>query len=124
PAQARARRTPTPPRLSRYPARRDAGPGPGRRPGRAGPARGSCRAAVSGWPSMSPGASGTAGMPAGRAEAPVLDRLRLDGAIFLRAVAGAGGDDGERHWASAGDVIVIPYGDQHVMGGAEPVEAV
>jgi AraC-like DNA-binding protein len=26
---------------------------------------------------------------------------------------------GEVHWASAGDVIVIPYGDQHCMGGVE-----
>ena len=33
-------------------------------------------------------------------------------------------DDGPRHWAGAGDVIVLPYGDQHRMGGladAEPV---
>jgi AraC-like DNA-binding protein len=29
--------------------------------------------------------------------------------------------DGERHWASAGDVIVLPYGDGHRMGGSEPV---
>jgi AraC-like DNA-binding protein len=82
-----------------------------------------------------------------------LDRLRLEGAIFLRAeyrdpwsyisLSGpetaailrpgtdrvvlfhliAGGTawievDGEvRHWASDGDVIVLPYGDQHRMGG-------
>jgi AraC-like DNA-binding protein len=32
--------------------------------------------------------------------------------------------DGERHWASAGDVIVVPYGDQFTMGGAEPTEPV
>jgi len=31
---------------------------------------------------------------------------------------------GERHWASAGDVIVLPYGDQHTIGGAEPTEPV
>jgi AraC-like DNA-binding protein len=33
-------------------------------------------------------------------------------------------DDGPRHWADAGDVIVLPYGDQHRMGGvgnAQPV---
>jgi AraC-like DNA-binding protein len=32
--------------------------------------------------------------------------------------------DGERHWADEGDVLVLPYGDQHVVGGetdAEPV---
>jgi hypothetical protein len=83
----------------------------------------------------------------------VLDRLHLDGAIFLRGeyteawayesptgemmatvlrpgrerllffhIIAAGRcwvsiDDGERHWADAGDVVVIPYGHQHRMGG-------
>jgi AraC-like DNA-binding protein len=28
-------------------------------------------------------------------------------------------DGGERLWASEGNVIVVPYGDQHAMGGAE-----
>jgi AraC-like DNA-binding protein len=82
-----------------------------------------------------------------------LERLRLEGAIFLRAeyrdpwsyvsltgpetaaLLRPGTDrvvlfhvvasgtcwievEGEvRHWASAGDVIVLPYGDQHRMGG-------
>ena len=82
-----------------------------------------------------------------------LDRLRLEGAIFLRGeyteawayesptgemMAGllrpgrerllyfhiiASGrcwvsiDDGERHWAERGDVVVLPYGHQHKMGG-------
>lgn len=32
--------------------------------------------------------------------------------------------DSERHWASAGDVIVLPYGDRHQMGGTEPAELV
>ena len=32
--------------------------------------------------------------------------------------------DGERHWARSGDVIVLPYGDQHWMGGVEPAERV
>jgi AraC-like DNA-binding protein len=32
--------------------------------------------------------------------------------------------DGERHWADSGDVIVLPYGDQHTMGGSEPAECV
>ena len=31
-------------------------------------------------------------------------------------------DDSERHWASAGDVIVLPYGDRHRMGGTQPAE--
>jgi hypothetical protein len=89
-----------------------------------------------------------------------LDRLRLDGAIFLRGeyseawayesptgemMAGllrpgrdrllffhiiASGrcwvsiDDGERHWADVGDVVVIPYGHQHRMGGSADAECV
>jgi AraC-like DNA-binding protein len=83
-----------------------------------------------------------------------LDRLRLSGAIFLRAEYTEGWafesmpvadlarvlapgrrrvvlfhvvargrcwvatDDGVKHWAEAGDVIVLPYGDTHRMGGA------
>src|SRR5262249_48563008 len=82
-----------------------------------------------------------------------LERLRLQGAVFLRAeyrepwayesltardtakilkpdsdrvilfhVVASGAcwvavDDGDRHWARRGDVIVLPYGDQHCMGG-------
>src|SRR5436190_3952114 len=33
-------------------------------------------------------------------------------------------EDGERHWANRGDVIVLPYGDQHRVGGVEPAECV
>jgi AraC-like DNA-binding protein len=32
--------------------------------------------------------------------------------------------DDEQHWASEGDVIVLPYGDRHTIGGATPVDAV
>jgi AraC-like DNA-binding protein len=32
--------------------------------------------------------------------------------------------DGERHWATAGDVIVLPYGDRHRMGGSGDAEVV
>jgi AraC-like DNA-binding protein len=32
--------------------------------------------------------------------------------------------DGEKHWADAGDVIVLPYGDQHQMGGIEDARPV
>ncbi|RNM14404.1 AraC family transcriptional regulator [Nocardioides pocheonensis] len=32
-------------------------------------------------------------------------------------------DDGVRHWASEGDVIVMPYGDRYVLGGRTPVDA-
>ncbi|WP_196804534.1 AraC family transcriptional regulator [Cellulomonas sp. URHD0024] len=31
---------------------------------------------------------------------------------------------GPKHWASAGDVIVLPYGDQHWMGGVTDAELV
>jgi hypothetical protein len=87
-----------------------------------------------------------------------LDRLRLEGAIFLRGeyteawaydslppkdaatilapgterlilfrVIASGRawiqtSENERHWASAGDIIVLPYGDRHQMGGTEPAE--
>ena len=27
-------------------------------------------------------------------------------------------DGGDRHWANAGDVVVLPYGDQHRVGGS------
>ena len=89
-----------------------------------------------------------------------LQRLRLEGAIFLRAeyrepwayqsltgpataaILRPGTDrlvlfhlvasgtcwvqvgDQEKHWASAGDVVVLPYGDQHRMGGVGESECV
>jgi AraC-like DNA-binding protein len=87
-----------------------------------------------------------------------LERLRLEGAVFLRAeyrepwayesftgpetarilrpgaervilfhVVASGAcwvatDGGEKHWAIRGDVIVLPYGDQHRMGGVRDAE--
>lgn len=33
-------------------------------------------------------------------------------------------EDGVRHWAEAGDVIVLPYGDLHTMGGTSDAPAV
>ena len=89
-----------------------------------------------------------------------LARLRLEGAVFLRAeyrepwayesfsaqetakilrpdtdrvilfhVVASGTawvsiGDGDKHWATAGDVIVLPYGDQHRMGGVQDAEHV
>ena len=89
-----------------------------------------------------------------------LQRLRLEGAVFLRAeyrepwayesctasetakilrpdtdrvilfhVVASGTcwvavGDGDKHWATRGDVIVIPYGDQHTMGGIRDAEQV
>lgn len=47
--------------------------------------------------------------------------------IFFHIVA-AGGcwiqRGADRLWASEGDVIVLPYGEQHSMGGTEPTEVV
>jgi AraC-like DNA-binding protein len=34
------------------------------------------------------------------------------------------GPDKERHWAHEGDVIVVPYGDTHTIGGATAAEPV
>jgi AraC-like DNA-binding protein len=97
-------------------------------------------------------------LPSAFAEA--LERLRLEGAVFLRAeyrepwayeslpgpdtaaILRPGTDrvvlfhvvasgtcwvqvrDEERHWAGEGDVIVLPYGDQHQMGGIGESESV
>jgi AraC-like DNA-binding protein len=44
--------------------------------------------------------------------------------IVARGTCWVAGDDGERHWAEAGDVIVLPYGDHHVIGGATPSSCV
>ncbi len=50
--------------------------------------------------------------------------------VILFHIVGAGtcwvatSEDGERHWARAGDVIVVPYGDAHVVGGTTPSECV
>lgn len=33
-------------------------------------------------------------------------------------------DDGVRHWAGPGDVLVLPYGDQHRVGGSEDAATV
>jgi len=54
---------------------------------------------------------------------PGADRLTL-----FHIVAGGtcwvAADDGERHWADEGDVIVLPYGDRHTIGGTSPAEPV
>lgn len=44
--------------------------------------------------------------------------------IVARGTCFVDGPDGERHWAREGDVIVLPYGDQHTIGGETPTEAV
>ena len=44
--------------------------------------------------------------------------------IVAQGTCWVSGDDGERHWAEPGDVIVLPYGDRHVIGGEAPAEPV
>ena len=44
--------------------------------------------------------------------------------IVARGSCWVAGDDGVRHWADEGDVIVLPYGDHHTIGGATPAESV
>jgi Cupin len=41
----------------------------------------------------------------------ILFHLVASGTCWVRV------DGGEKHWAHTGDVIVLPYGDQHQMGG-------
>jgi AraC-like DNA-binding protein len=54
---------------------------------------------------------------------PGADRLILFH-IVAHGSCWVAGTDGARHWASDGDVIVLPYGDRHTIGGvaeADPV---
>ena len=44
--------------------------------------------------------------------------------IVARGSCWVAGDDDERHWADEGDVIVLPYGDQHRIGGEQPTQCV
>jgi AraC-like DNA-binding protein len=48
----------------------------------------------------------------------ILFHIVADGTCWVEAVGG------ERHWAQTGDVIVLPYGDRHTIGGIEPAEPV
>jgi AraC-like DNA-binding protein len=64
------------------------------------------------WAYVSLGAADTAKILRPDAERVILFHVVAKGACWI-AVNG-----GDRHWASSGDVIVLPYGDQHSMGGA------
>src|SRR5436190_24164489 len=48
----------------------------------------------------------------------ILFHLVANGTCWVRVYRG------EKHWAHSGDVIVLPYGDQHQMGGVGDAEAV
>jgi AraC-like DNA-binding protein len=51
-----------------------------------------------------------------------------DRIVLFHIVAGGScwvsGHDGERHRADKGDVIVVPYGDAHIIGGDAPADCV
>jgi AraC-like DNA-binding protein len=51
------------------------------------------------------------------------DRLTLFH-IVARGECWVSVEDGVRHWASQGDVIVLPYGDRYAMGGQTPAQTV
>ncbi len=44
--------------------------------------------------------------------------------IVARGACWVAGREGDRHWAHEGDVIVVPYGDRHTIGGEDPAEVV
>ena len=44
--------------------------------------------------------------------------------IVAKGSCWVAGPDGERHWASEGDVIVLPYGDEYEMGGTASATSV
>lgn len=54
---------------------------------------------------------------------PGADRLILFH-IVARGACWVSVADGHAHWAHQGDVIVLPYGDQHTIGGRTPAERV
>jgi AraC-like DNA-binding protein len=44
--------------------------------------------------------------------------------IVARGSCWVAAGDGVRHWASKGDVLVVPYGDDHTIGGEAPASCV
>jgi hypothetical protein len=71
-----------------------------------------------GWSYESPPARDVAGMLLPGRDRVILFHVIAAGTCWIRL------EDGERHWAQAGDVVVIPYGDQHRMGGSADAECV
>jgi hypothetical protein len=71
-----------------------------------------------GWAYRSPPAADLAALLRPGRERLVLFHIVAEGSCWV-ALA-----DGERHWARRGDVIVLPYGDQHAMGGSADAECV
>lgn len=70
-----------------------------------------------GWEYESPAIEDLVAMLHPGAERLILFHIVASGSCWITT-----GD--QRHWASAGDVIVLPYGDQHRVGGKEPAQSV
>lgn len=58
-----------------------------------------------------------AGAVTPRADRMILFHIVVSGSCWVSV------DDGVRHWASEGDVIVMPYGGRYVLGGRTRVDA-
>ena len=69
------------------------------------------------WAYESPGPQ-TARMLHPGAERVILFHVVAEGECWVAV------GDGQRHWAQRGDVIVLPYGDSHAMGGTAEAECV
>jgi AraC-like DNA-binding protein len=70
------------------------------------------------WAYRSPSAADTAALLSPGAPQVALFHVVASGRCWVAL------DDGQKHWAYAGDVFVLPYGDIHDMGGAQPAEIV
>jgi AraC-like DNA-binding protein len=70
------------------------------------------------WSYESPSAPDLAGLLRPGRERLVLFHIVAAGSCWVSV------GQGERHWAARGDVIVLPYGDQHRMGGADDAACV
>ena len=44
--------------------------------------------------------------------------------LVARGSCWVSANDGDRHWAGGADVMVLPYGDRHTIGGRDPAEAI
>ncbi|HWI02811.1 MAG TPA: AraC family transcriptional regulator [Acidimicrobiales bacterium] len=71
-----------------------------------------------GWGYESPTAPEMAGMLHPGAERLIMFHIVAAGRCWMAL------DDGEKHWASHGDVVVMPYGDHHSVGGQETADVV
>lgn len=71
-----------------------------------------------GWAYRSAPTRDIAGMLVPGAERVLLFHLVSSGRCWIAA------EGGEKHWAEAGDVVVLPYGDTHTMGGTEDAAVV